>query len=374
MAPRLRVRVAFDATPLIGRRTGVGAFCAGARRSRAAGEAVAGAAFAIPGRGRHRLAGVVPPGVAVVDRAMPAAALQWCWARWPFPPAEALVGRPDVVHGTNFVVPPARRAATVVSVHDLTPLRFPEWCQPAALAYPRLVKRAVQRGAWVHTDSSFVAGEVIELLGAPAERVRVVPLGVRPPVPAGPPRLLPAWVEGYVLALGTVEPRKGLPTLVEAFGMVAGRHPGLALVVAGPDGWGSAELAGAVSACPARERVVRLGWVDQAARDALLAGARIFAYPSRYEGFGLPPLEAMAAGVPVVATRAGSLEEVLGSAAQLVEAGDAAQLAGAIDSLVSDEAQREKLALRGRERAAQFSWEACAAGLAGLYRDASVSR
>ena len=101
--------------------------------------------------------------------------------------------------------------------------------------------------------------------------------------------LLPDWVTSYVLAIGTVEPRKDLPTLVRAFGRLAGARPGLALVIAGSEGWGGTELDEAVAACPARDRVVRLGWVDDEARDALTSGATVFAYPSRYEGFGLAP-------------------------------------------------------------------------------------
>jgi len=390
------LRVALDATPLLGRRTGVGQFCAGVlpALSRRADLRVSG--FAMTWRGRHELTSVLPRGVTAVRRAMPARLLQELWAHWPFPSAELCVGRVDVVHGTNFVVPPSRRVAMVVSVHDLTPLRFPQWCRPAALAYPVLVRKAVQRGAWVHTDSAAIAREVVELLRVPEERVRTVHLGVPAwgePAPgragqagagsdergednrAGPggdipADLFPQWVRRYVLALGTVEPRKDLPSLVSAFGMVARRHPGLALAVAGPDGWGSAQLAEALEACPGRDQVVRLGWVSEEDRKRLIGGATVFAYPSRYEGFGLPPLEAMAAGVPVVATRCDALTEVLGDAARLVEVGNAEALAGALDELLDDAGGREELAKRGRQRAEHFTWEACAAGLAGLYRDA----
>jgi alpha-1,3-rhamnosyl/mannosyltransferase len=186
--------------------------------------------------------------------------------------------------------------------------------------------------------------------------------------------LLPDWVDEYVLAVGTVEPRKDLPSLVRAFGLFAKGYPGLALVHAGPDGWGSAQLEEAIAECPAGDRVLRLGWVDDPTRDALMAGAAIFAFPSLYEGFGLPPLQAMAAGAPVVASRCGALEEVLGAAARFVDIGDTDALANALEELLGDEPARRELVLRGRERASLYTWDACAAGLAALYRDARNAR
>jgi glycosyltransferase involved in cell wall biosynthesis len=393
--------VALDATALLGPRTGIGEFCFRVLQALAARPGLSVGAFAMTWRGRHGLAAELPPGVEVLGAhapAVPARLLHASWAHWPVPHAELLTEgltarvtgrarRLDVVHGTNFVVPPTRRAAMVVTVHDLTPLRFPEWCRPAALAFPALVKKAVKRGAWVHTDSEFVAEEVVELLGAPRERVRAVHLGVMPGPKAtgtagtgevapgearnGPVAVLPDWVKAYVLALGTVEPRKDLPGLVRAFGLIAGRAPGLALVLAGPDGWGTAALEEAIAACPARQRVVRLGWVPATTRDTLLTGATVFAYPSRYEGFGLPPLQAMAAGVPVVATSCGALHEVLGDAARLVGPGDVDALAGALEDLVLDKVARGELAAKGLERASGYTWQACGAGLASLYHEAA---
>src|SRR5690606_24040703 len=160
---------------------------------------------------------------------------------------------------------------------------------------------------------------VVEVYGASPDRVVAVPLGVDPPEHASPAdghRL--AGGDRYVLALGTVEPRKDLPLLVEAFDLLAVDDPDLRLVHAGPDGWGADAFTECIDRSPRRDRIVRLGWVDDAARSALLHGAAVLAYPSRYEGFGLPPLGAMSVGTPVVATAVGSLPEVLGDAAILV--------------------------------------------------------
>ena len=141
------------------------------------------------------------------------------------------------------------------------------------------------------------------------------------------------------------------------------------MVLAGPPGWGEAALDAAVAASPARRRIVRTGWVEPGDLAALLDGASVLAYPSRYEGFGFPPLQAMRAGVPVVASGAGSLPEVLGDGALLVEVGDHAGLVEALDRCLEDAGLRAALIAAGSARSAQFGWERCGAGLEALYRD-----
>lgn len=360
--------MAVDATPLLGTPTGVGTFVAGALAAMAERDDLDLSAYALSLRGRADLADRLPAGVRPLTRPMPAGALLRVWERADVAPASWWTGRVDVVHGTNFVVPPAPRTGAVVTVHDLTPVRFPELAGPATAAFPTLVRRAVARGAWVHTPSSFVAGEVVDLLGVDPQRVVPVHHGVPQSEDAagGPP------VDGpYVLALGTIEPRKDLPALVRAFDAVAAVHADLSLVVAGPDGWGSDAFAAAVSAAVHGDRIRRLGWVSARDKAALLRGASVYAYPSRYEGFGFPPLEAMAAGVPVVATTAGALPEVLGDGALLVEPDDHDALAEAVKQVLADDAVRAALVERGRRRVAEFSWDRCAAGLADLYHRAA---
>ncbi|HEY1651179.1 MAG TPA: glycosyltransferase family 1 protein [Acidimicrobiales bacterium] len=312
---------------------------------------------------------------------MPARPLHALWARGDRPPVEWFIGPVDVVHGTNFVVPPTRRAAAVVSVHDLTPLHHPELCDGATLAYPGLIRRALRRGAWVHTDSAFVAGEVVEAFGADPGRVRVVNPGV-PALPelsddeaaAGVRRVLPAGTGRYCLAVGTAEPRKDLPGLVRAFGDVATHHPDASLVLAGPPGWGADALETAIAASPVRARIVRTGWVEDRDLAALLRRATVLVFPSLYEGFGFPPLQAMEMGVPVVATRAGSLPEVLGDGACLVDTGDRDGLAAALDECLADETVRQRLVAAGTAWVARFSWASCGDGLERLYRDAAEDR
>ena len=386
------MRVALDATPLLGPRTGVGAFCAGALDGLARHHDVDVSAFAVTWRRRHLLGPELPPGVRAVRRSMPARPLHGAWRRAAWPPAEWFVGPADVVHGTNYVAPPTRAAARVVTVHDLTAVRYPELCDGPTLLFPEAVRRAVAEGAWVHTPSRFVAEEVVEHFDADPARVMAVAHGIpvsrsadatdatdatsaaRSTSPSRElPVALPAATRRYVLAVGTIEPRKDFPGLVRAFDAVAGDHPDVALIIAGGDGWGSAALAGALEASPFRPRIVRTGYLGDVDLAWLLANATVLAYPSLYEGFGFPPLEAMQRGVPVVATSAGAVPEVVGAAGLLVTPGDVEALAAAIASVLDDAPLRQDLVTRGRDRAREFSWDRCAAGLIDLYRAAATA-
>lgn len=327
-------------------------------------------AYALTWRGRRALSESIPAGVKAATRPIPASVVREFWDRGaPRPRAEDWTGPVDVVHATNFVAPPAR-APVVVTVHDVTFLRFPELCTADALRYPALLRRSIDRGATIHTPSEFVAAEVRELLGAPPERVVAIHSGI-PDVPAGDPsagaRL--AGSSRYVLALGTIEPRKNLATLVTAFDRISRRDPELRLVLAGPPGWDAARVQSTIDSIRARDRVIQLGFVDGLARADLLAGATVFAYPSIYEGFGFPPLEAMRCGVPVIAGAAGALPEVLGDAALLVDPMDVEALSEGIRALaeLTDPARAAQLD-RGRARAARYDWRRTAERLTELYR------
>ncbi|HEY8525506.1 MAG TPA: glycosyltransferase family 1 protein [Acidimicrobiales bacterium] len=366
------LRVAADLTSFLTPRTGVGVFATRVVEQLAGRDDVELTAFAVTWRGRGSLAGAVPPGVAVVDRPLPARPLREAWKRADHPRIDPWIGRHDVVWGPNFVVPPTA-AAAVATVHDLTPLRFPQLANRATLAYPALIRRAVRRGAWIHTPSAFVRDEVVAELHVPPDRVVAIHHGVLPAEAAGDPargRRL-AGGDRYVLAVGTVEPRKDLPTLVRAFDALAARDPELRLVIAGPDGWGTDALAAALDRARHRDRVVRLGWVSDGDRRALVAGAAVYCFPSVYEGFGLPPLEAMTAGVPVVATRAGAVPEVCRDGADLVPVGDPDALAAALDRVLTDAGHRDRLVARGRAVAAGYRWEDTADALVDLFRRAT---
>ncbi len=370
------LRVGIDVTPLLGNRTGIGVATDQILSALARRAEFDLLGYAVSVRGLKGLDGAVGERASTGQRPMPARPLMAAWARSGHPRLERFVGPLDVAHGTNFVVPPTRQAARVVSVWDLTFVRYPELCQPATLRFGRLVERAVRTGATVHTASAAIAEEVRSQFGARREQVAVVPLGIpdlgTPDLDTATSIIEPSVP--YILSVGTAEPRKDLPTLVAAFDALAATHRDVELVLVGAPGWGEADLVAAIEQAKHPERIRRTGFVSDAAVAGLLRGARALAYPSRYEGFGFPPLQAMAAGIPVVTTRAGSLPEVVGGAALLVNPGEVEDLAEALDVAVFDEAQRTVLIAAGRARAADFSWERTGEGLSTLYRQLAASR
>ena len=377
-----RPQIAVDSTALLDPPTGVGTVAKALLLGLSDHADLEVTAFAVSVRGRRRLPTVIPSGIRVAGRPFPARGARAAWLRADHPTIRTVLGRPvDLVHGPNFVVPPGGAGvAEVVTIHDLTAIRFPELCTADVLQWPPLLDRALARGAWVHAVSGSVADEVREAFPTAGDRVVAIPNGVDPPAPevagrtdAAAGRHL-AGGDRYVLALGTVEPRKDLPSLVAAFDALATDDPDLRLVIAGPDGWGADALTAARDAATNRRRIVRLGWVSDDQRAALLRGASVVAYPSRYEGFGLVPLEALAVGTPVVATAVGALPEVLGDAAPLVPPSDPDALAQALQELLTNEEARTSYLEAGKRRVEAHTWEGMVEGVVALYQRALEAR
>ena len=361
------MRLALDGTPLLGPRSGVG-------------EVVSGIAAELarrPGRrgGRVRTHAARPEGPrrrGAARRArrepdLPGAARATVVVAHGVPRVERWTGPIDVVHATNYVGPPTK-AGEVVSVYDLGFVRYPEFVAADSLDYPELLRRAVRRGAWIHTTSDFVRDEVIETFSVPPERVVRIYPGIPPSRAATRPAAgRSRGAIGYVLAVGTIEPRKNLPVLVRAFDALAADDPELVLVVAGTRGWGGDAFDASVAAAHHGDRVQTPGYVSADDRRDLLVGAAVLAFPSHYEGFGFPPLEAMAAGVPVVTTYAGAVPEVVGDAAVVVAVDDADALAAALATALTDEGVRRVLVERGRGADRAFSWTDTVDQLLDLY-------
>ena len=364
------MRLAVDTTSLIGARTGIGTVTESYLR-RLPRPGIDVSAFAVTRRGAGAMSASLPDGVSAHRRPMVARPLRAMWARSSWPPIELWTGSIDLVWGPNFVVPPSS-AARLVTVHDLTCVHMPELTTADTRQVPRLLQRAVRDGAHVHAVSQSVADDLTETLDIDPKHITVVHNGapdrVDPTTRASLAERGRASIGGdYVLALGTVEPRKDLPSLVRAFDRLAGDRPTLRLVIAGPDGWGTDALRDAIGAAHHSGRIVRTGWVSDDERATLLAGARVLAYPSLLEGFGLPPLEAMATGTPVVATRVGALPEVLDDAAEWADPRDVDSLHDAIVRVLDDEALSARLTSAGDARLDHFSWDRSTDELVALF-------
>ncbi len=302
------------------------------------------------------------------------------WHRLQVPlAADWLTGPVDLFHSPDFVLPPVRAARSILTVHDLAFLLYPECADARLRTYlEKTVPRSVQRADYVVADSENTRNDVICLLGVPPERVTVVPGGVDPAFkPVTDPARLAAFrrtlgldpVTPYILFIGVIEPRKNLMGLIEAFDILKSRRPlPHKLVVAGRRGWLSDATMERAERSPYRSEIIFPGFIPEGEIATLYSAAEAFAFPSHYEGFGLPVLEAMACGTPVVASRASSLPEVVGDAGMQVDPDDSDRLASALELLALNPEMRADFRERGIARAATFTWDAAARVMLDVYR------
>jgi glycosyltransferase involved in cell wall biosynthesis len=372
------VRILVDYRPALRERTGVGEYVHELVRAytalpEASGDRVTLFTSSWKDRPPPELGATV--GARVVDRRVPVQVLNYAWHRLENPPVEwLLTGSHDVVHALHPLLIPTRRAAQVVTIHDLFFLSQPERTRGEIRRdYVPLARAHARRAHAVMTPSQHSAARIARELGVAPERIYVCPPGAPRWSSLGPGRTVPR--DGYVLFLGTLEPRKNIGVLLDAYSQLTcqpGRVP--RLVLAGRPTSDAAAWLDRLSRPPFAGRAEHLGYVSAPEREKLLAGARVLVMPSLDEGFGLPVLEAMSAGVPVIASDRGSLPEVLGGAGPLVDARDVDALAQALRRLIDDDEHARRCAAQGVARAAEFSWARTAATVRQMYSEALARR
>lgn len=298
------------------------------------------------------------------------------WQRLRLPvPVEAWTGRLDLFHEPDYSLPPTLPGTkTVLTVHDLAFEHYPDETMPGMLGYlQQVAPRSIRRADHVIAVSQATRRDLVTLYGTPPEKINVIPPGVdarfytqhtpdeiaairrKYGLPGGP----------LVLTVGTLQPRKNHLRLVRAFAAIKARA---ALVIAGGKGWDYETVRDEVGRLGLSDRVVFTGFVDNADLPALYRAATVFAYPALYEGFGLPALEAMASGVPVVASNTSSLPEVVGEAGLTVDPLDVDDITAALDRLLGDASLRAELRKKGTARAAAFTWARAAEGVWRVYQ------
>jgi glycosyltransferase involved in cell wall biosynthesis len=357
--------VAFDITPGLLIKTGIG------RYPRELPDRLE----ALPDIQVRRIAATRAPAVGRPGRFVQGLAREGVW----YP---ALAGRrarrlaADLLHCPHPVPATGGPVPLVMTVHDLLPLQHPELFPRATRVHTRLSLPFARRARRLLTNSEHTRAEAIERLGVPAERVVATPFGVD--TRFRPVHVPPDWLHErfglerpYVLAVGTQEPRKNLPATLRAFALAAVRVPDHDLVIVGSGGWGgTGEVEDAARALPTPPMLT--GFVSDDELVRLYSAASCFVFPSLAEGFGFPPLEAMACGAPVVASDRPALPEVLGDAALLVDPTVPETIADAITRVLESEQLAADLRRRGLERSALFTWERCAELTAAVYREVAA--
>lgn len=354
-------QVLIDGRPLVGHRTGIGVHTAEIARRLGFTPPAIIAAHAALGDASDLTGCRV-----VVDTTSPG--LAWQQLRLP---SIAVREKAEVVWGPHGTLPLRLDVPAVVSIHDLTSITMPHRHRlRTVLSFNLFIARSLEMAHHIAAVSATAAAEIMRGFAVSAGKITIVPNGVDEFFSPGIADRLPARISGkdYLLYVGTLEPRKGVDDLVRAWRALSVRPR---LVLCGGEGWGHTRLRAMMVREIEAGEIVMTGYVDRETLRSLYRGAMALVYPSRFEGFGLPPLEAMACGIPVVATAGGAIREVVGDAAELVKVGDLEALRQAISTVLASQPRRRELVARGIERAGLFRWDNSARLMRDLLRSAA---
>ncbi|MBI2213831.1 MAG: glycosyltransferase family 4 protein [Acidobacteria bacterium] len=352
----MTLRVAIDGRALVGNRTGIGVHAAEiAARLGEDVERIVASHAAIDDRS----------GLEACDFVVDPAPNGVVWQQLILPRVVKREGC-DVVWGPHATLPLSLETPAVVSIHDLTSITMPHRHRlRTILSFNTFIRASLDKAARIAAVSRLAADEVIRGFGIASRKIEIIPNGVSDYFTPGEAR---EDRESFILYTGTLEPRKGIGELLAAWSSLPGARP--KLVLAGDPGWGTSPFLRRYRDAIASGAVEVLGFVDRSRLRELYRSCALFVYPSHYEGFGLPPLEAMACGAPVVASRGGAIPDTVGDAALLVAPGDGDALREAIARVLSDASLASDLTARGLARAHQFRWETSAARMTELLRAA----
>lgn len=383
------MRVGFDIGPITHNRSGVGNYCLHLLKALLEIDGIDISGFAAQARALD-LEAIGRP---LYHRRLPVPtrAMYKVWSAFGMPTVDSLLGGVDLYHATNYFLPPTKRAKRVLTIHDITFKKYPDLCSPKIVGpFSEKVEGFAREADAVIADSESTRQDIIELLGAKPERVHTVHLACDESMSPMEKKLARERVAAlfgiqhpYLLFVGTVEPRKNVDGILNAFKKIEKEFPHR-LVICGGKGWKSDEIeeqmlelrktisneiAGHPDGLPiAAGRVIRTGYAAPTSLAALFSAADALIFPSFYEGFGLPVLEAMACGCPVITANNSSLPEVAGDAAEYCDANDVDSIANAMRRVLSDASLRDQMCQRGFAQAAKFSWKKTAEQTAAVYR------
>ena len=367
------MRICVDIQPAVAQRAGVGRYTKYLVEHLgefSEGDSLALFYFDFRGRG---LSFQVPNAYPHPCRWIPGRLVQQSWKRLNWPPFDWFSGKADVYHFPNFIIPPVSTGRNVVTIHDMSFLRFPQFAEERNLRYlTSVIHKTVTRADAIITDSQFSAAEIADCLQVAPNRIFPVHLGVAPECRQATPQAVSSLRQRlvlerpYLLTVGTLEPRKNIPFLIDVFEHLRGFDGDL--VIAGMRGWKYEPIMERMRKSPHAARIRYLEYVDDQDLPALYSGASLFVTTSFYEGFGLPPLEAMACGTPVVSSTGGSLAEVVGGGAITLPDFDVTRWADTLTGVLLDSTRHAALAQQGTAHVRRFDWRETARQTFNVYR------